>query len=300
MASPLAQAAKHSVAALRQTLDILPAAAYTCDANGLITYFNKRAQTVWGRAPLLDDPAERYCGSFRLLDAAGNAMDRAESWMALAIRDRREYAAQETLLERPDGTRATVLSYATPLLAPDGSVASAMNILVNISDRKHVEELLDSARKTRDFYRAALADCLREQLRPMHSIVRQLCAGVAEGSNAAEPLQELEMRLLQLHNLVDEMVDSPAARPETDSPARDLHKQEKAGRETPGSRLASSADPPLPRSSEDDGMRAVSGCAALDAVSAAVAAVTDSAADHARLARDKGPRAGKEVMSPAP
>jgi len=53
MSSPLAHAAKHSVAVLRQTLDILPAAAYTCDANGLITYFNKHAELVWGRTPLL-------------------------------------------------------------------------------------------------------------------------------------------------------------------------------------------------------------------------------------------------------
>ena len=33
----------------RRLLDRLPAAAYTCDAEGLITYFNSHAALVWGR-----------------------------------------------------------------------------------------------------------------------------------------------------------------------------------------------------------------------------------------------------------
>jgi hypothetical protein len=41
-------------------LDRLPAAAYTCDAEGLITYFNRHALELWGRAPKLNDPLDRY------------------------------------------------------------------------------------------------------------------------------------------------------------------------------------------------------------------------------------------------
>jgi two-component system sensor kinase FixL len=44
----------------RRLLEKLPAAAYTCDAEGLITYFNQRALELWGRAPKLDDPVDRY------------------------------------------------------------------------------------------------------------------------------------------------------------------------------------------------------------------------------------------------
>jgi two-component system sensor kinase FixL len=44
----------------RRLLDKLPAAAYTCDAEGLITYFNKRAVETWGREPTLNDPVDRY------------------------------------------------------------------------------------------------------------------------------------------------------------------------------------------------------------------------------------------------
>jgi PAS domain-containing protein len=38
----------------------MPAAAYTTDAEGLITYFNRRAVEVWGREPKLNDPIDRY------------------------------------------------------------------------------------------------------------------------------------------------------------------------------------------------------------------------------------------------
>ena len=44
----------------RRLLEKLPAAAYTCDPEGLITYFNRRAVELWGREPKLNDPVDRY------------------------------------------------------------------------------------------------------------------------------------------------------------------------------------------------------------------------------------------------
>lgn len=41
-------------------LEVMPAAAYTCDAEGLITGFNERAVEAWGRKPRLNDPLDRY------------------------------------------------------------------------------------------------------------------------------------------------------------------------------------------------------------------------------------------------
>ena len=41
-------------------LEAMPAAAYSTDAEGLITYFNRRAVQAWGREPRLHDPLDRY------------------------------------------------------------------------------------------------------------------------------------------------------------------------------------------------------------------------------------------------
>ena len=53
-------AARAGESEFRRLLDKLPAAAYTCDAQGLITYFNERAVELWGREPKLNDPMDRY------------------------------------------------------------------------------------------------------------------------------------------------------------------------------------------------------------------------------------------------
>jgi two-component system sensor kinase FixL len=44
----------------RRLLEKLPAGAYTCDVDGLITYFNQRAVELWGREPRLNDPVDRF------------------------------------------------------------------------------------------------------------------------------------------------------------------------------------------------------------------------------------------------
>jgi two-component system sensor kinase FixL len=49
-----------SDAQFRRVLEVMPAAAYTCDADGLITYFNQRAVEVWGQEPKVNDPVDRY------------------------------------------------------------------------------------------------------------------------------------------------------------------------------------------------------------------------------------------------
>jgi PAS domain-containing protein len=60
-ADPQAESARYrSDLEFRRLLEKLPAAAYTCDTAGLITYFNPRAAELWGREPQLNDPMDRY------------------------------------------------------------------------------------------------------------------------------------------------------------------------------------------------------------------------------------------------
>ena len=58
----------------RHLLDKLPAGGYTCDRHGLITYFNDHAVKLWGRAPKLNDSADRFCGSFKLFARDGSSI----------------------------------------------------------------------------------------------------------------------------------------------------------------------------------------------------------------------------------
>jgi PAS domain-containing protein len=83
-------------------LEKLPAGAYTCDRDGLITYFNRHAVKVWGREPSLNDPADRYCGSFRLFAPSGEPIAHDQCWMARALQTGQEFEGEEIVIEQPD------------------------------------------------------------------------------------------------------------------------------------------------------------------------------------------------------
>jgi PAS domain S-box-containing protein len=122
-----------------QFLDKLPTAAYSCDREGLITYFNPRAVQVWGRAPVLNNPVDRYCGSFRLYSPQGEPIAHDQCWMARALHSGQEYEGEEIVIERPDGSRITALAHASPVRNAAGEIAGAINMLVDISDRQRAE-----------------------------------------------------------------------------------------------------------------------------------------------------------------
>jgi PAS domain S-box-containing protein len=121
-------------------LDKIPAGAYTCDRDGLITYFNRRAVELWGREPKLNDPADRFCGSFRLFTVDGTALRHDQCWMALALQHGQDYNRQEIVIERPDGSRCNALAHASPIRNAANEIVGAVNILVDISDLKQAEE----------------------------------------------------------------------------------------------------------------------------------------------------------------
>src|SRR5262249_31006907 len=60
-------------------------------------------------------------------------------WMALALQEGRECDGEEIVIERPDGTRITVLAHANPIEDECGRPLGAVNVLVDISDRKKAE-----------------------------------------------------------------------------------------------------------------------------------------------------------------
>ncbi|HQU46652.1 MAG TPA: PAS domain S-box protein, partial [Pirellulales bacterium] len=115
-------------------------AAYTCDESGQITCFNDQAVRLWGRAPKLCATVDRFCGSFKLFAADGSQISHNRCWMALALQNGKQYKGEEIIIERPDGTRTTALAYAHPVFDESGKLAGAVNLLVDISDRKSGEQ----------------------------------------------------------------------------------------------------------------------------------------------------------------
>ena len=121
----------------RELLDALPAAVYTTDVEGRITFFNEAAAELWGHRPELGK--SEWCGSWRLRFPDGTPMRHDECPMAVTLREGRSVTG-EAIAERPDGTRIPFAAYPKPLRDGSGRLTGAVNTLVDISHRKVHEE----------------------------------------------------------------------------------------------------------------------------------------------------------------
>ena len=119
-------------------LDALPAATYTTDAAGRITYYNQAAVDLWGHSPELGK--SEWCGSWKLFWPDGRPLPHNQCPMAMCLRDQQPNRGLEAIAERPDGTRVPFIPYPTPLFDSGGVLVGAVNMLVEITERKRAED----------------------------------------------------------------------------------------------------------------------------------------------------------------
>ena len=122
---------------LQELLAAIPAAIYTTDAAGKITYYNEAAVEFAGRRPTIG--SDEWCVSWKLYWPDGTPLPHDECPMALALKEGRPIRGTEAVAERPDGTRVPFMPFPTPLRDADGKVVGAINMLVDVSERKQAE-----------------------------------------------------------------------------------------------------------------------------------------------------------------
>ena len=107
------------------------------DAEGRLTFYNEAAVELWGCRPELGE--SKFCGSWKLYWPDGTPLPHNECPMAMALRQKRPIRGMEAVAERPDGTRIPFIPYPTPLFDESGRLTGAVNMLVDISERKRAE-----------------------------------------------------------------------------------------------------------------------------------------------------------------
>lgn len=122
----------------REMIDSLPAAIYTTDAEGRITHFNPAAAAFAGRE--LELGTDEWCVTWRLFHPDGTPMPHDQCPMAVALKEGRTIRDAEAIAERPDGTRVWFTPYPTVLRDDDGRIVGAINMLVDITERKRAEQ----------------------------------------------------------------------------------------------------------------------------------------------------------------
>ena len=122
---------------LQDLIAAIPAAIYTTDASGKITYYNEAAVEFAGRRPTIG--TDEWCVSWKLYWPDGTPLPHDQCPMAIALKEDRPIRGKEAIAERPDGTRIPFIPFPTPLHDADGKLIGAINMLVDVSERRQAE-----------------------------------------------------------------------------------------------------------------------------------------------------------------
>ena len=115
-------------------------AVYSCDASGVIQYYNNRAAELWGRSPPVGDTVERFCGAFALYRTDGSFMPHEYCPMADVLSGKVPGVFDaEVHVERPDKSRVIVIVNIAPMIDDDGKIVGAINSFYDVADRELAE-----------------------------------------------------------------------------------------------------------------------------------------------------------------
>ena len=134
-------AQRESEERLREIVDLIPAAVYVCDKNGIIQQFNRKAVELWGREPFADEDV-RFCGAIQHLRLDGSVIPRDELPIVETIRRGTPVRNKELVIERADGSRVVVMVNIAPIRNAEGEPVGAVNCFLDVTERHQAEERL--------------------------------------------------------------------------------------------------------------------------------------------------------------
>jgi signal transduction histidine kinase len=120
----------------------------------------------------------------------------------------------EVLIERPDGSRITVVVNIRPLKNERGDIMGAINCFYDITARKEMEDSLRDSDRRKNEFLAMLAHELRNPLAPIrHSleVMRRIrkAESAATGSKPVDAAMDvLDRQVGQMVRLVDDLLDA--------------------------------------------------------------------------------------------
>ena len=210
-----AEALRQSDQRFRALFDWGPVAMHTCDSSGTILEFNRGAVELWGRKPLPEETDEQFRGSFKFYLPDGTERSYAQTGMAQVLRGEKKAAHNlETIIERPDGLRLTVVGKIVPLKNQAGEIIGTINCFHDITERSRLErQTQDQAQALADLHRrkdeflAMLSHELRNPLAPLTSAVELLRQRDRQDAAYQQACEVIARQARQMKVLLDDLLD---------------------------------------------------------------------------------------------
>ncbi|SFQ07351.1 PAS domain S-box-containing protein [Mesorhizobium sp. NFR06] len=187
---------------LQDLLAAIPAAIYTTDQAGKITYFNEAAVQLAGRTPVIG--SDEWCVTWKLYWPDGTPLPHDQCPMAISLREGRPVRGYEAVAERPDGTRVPFIPYPTPMRDAAGKLIGGINMLVDVSERKQAET-----------QQRILLDELNHRVKNNMMMLKSLLSMAARNSHSSEArivLDEASKRVATMAAAQRVLYDTPDAR----------------------------------------------------------------------------------------
>lgn len=198
---------------LRELVAAVPAAVYSCDANGQIVHYNRHAVEFWGREPLPDDPAWSFLDG-RIFHPDFQPLSPADAPIRQVLATGQPVINRELMLQRPDASFTDLLVNIAPLRDSTGRMIGAVSILQDISELKHTqrdrENLLLELKRSNDElsqFSYAVSHDLSGPVRTVRTLTELLVRrGVNSEEEAAHIADLIERAAQGMEHLIDSLL----------------------------------------------------------------------------------------------
>jgi PAS domain S-box-containing protein len=138
----LEDALRASEGRLRAALEVLPVGLAFVDAAGKALVINPAVKAIWGdEVPIAQSRAEY--GQYKAWWPKTGKRVKAHEWgLARVLRSGEAQPTEEVEIETFDGVRKTILLANAPILDAGGGVAGGVSVMVDITERRRLEDAL--------------------------------------------------------------------------------------------------------------------------------------------------------------
>lgn len=121
-------------------LENMPVAIYTCGIDGTLTFYNRAAADLWGRAPEIG--IEKWSGVTKAYSADGDVLPRNYNPIATALATGNTGQPEEVIIERADTSLVHVLVQLSFMYDENKGINGIAITLIDVTEKRRIDESL--------------------------------------------------------------------------------------------------------------------------------------------------------------